>query len=231
MAHGEAEPDEGRQLGFERLLFFSDAVFAIAITILVLDLRPDDILQHGFDLGPLLPKLTGFAVSFYVIGRYWAAHHDLFVRVRGYDGRLITTNLWFLFGIVFLPFTTAVVVIARADPGPVILYAASLTYVGAMMVVLILMARRPALLAPGQARGGTWDEVVNAAAAPFVFALTAVAGLFDAHHATGCCCCCFRSAPSRRASVRRCAAGSMGLRRGRPTVVHCPPGPGLVSFV
>jgi uncharacterized membrane protein len=183
VAHGESEPDEGRQLGFERLLFFSDAVFAIAITILVLDLRPEDVLARGFDLTPLLPKLTGFAVSFYVIGRYWAAHHDLFVRVRGYDGRLITTNLWFLFGIVFLPFTTAVVVIARADPGPVILYAASLTYVGLMMVVLIVVARRPGLLAPGQTRGGTWDEVVNAAAAPVVFALTTFAGLFDAHHA------------------------------------------------
>jgi hypothetical protein len=52
-----------------------------------------------------------------------------------------------------------------------------------MMVVLMLVARRPALLAPGQTRGGTWDEVVNAAAAPLVFALTTLGGLFDAHHA------------------------------------------------
>src|ERR1700723_51476 len=95
---------EGRKLGFERFIFFSDAVFAIAITLLVLDLKVPN--ADAFALAPLIPKLLGFGISFYVIGRYWLAHHQLFEAVEGYDGLLLGANLWFLASIAFLPFPT-----------------------------------------------------------------------------------------------------------------------------
>ena len=77
---------DGRRLGFDRLLFFSDAVFAIAITLLVLDLRVPDDAHAPFDLTPLIPRFAAFGVSFYVIGRYWMAHHSLFEGVAGLPG-------------------------------------------------------------------------------------------------------------------------------------------------
>jgi hypothetical protein len=143
---------EGRKLGFERFIFFSDAVFAIAITLLVLDLRVPN--ADAFALAPLIPKLLGFGISFYVIGRYWLAHHRLFEAVEGYDGLLLGANLWFLASIAFLPFPTSVVTEARPNAAPVTFYAASMMVVGLAMFVLVLIARRPALLRPGQTRGG-----------------------------------------------------------------------------
>jgi uncharacterized membrane protein len=167
---------EGRKLGFERFIFFSDAVFAIAITLLVLDLRVPD--ADAFAIWPLMPKFIGFGVSFYVIGRYWLAHHQLFEAVEGYDGLLLGVNLWFLASIAFLPFPTSVVTAAKPAAAPVTFYAASLMAVGLAMVALVLVARRPALLRPGQTRGGTVRAVAAAAAAPLVFAVTAGAAAF-----------------------------------------------------
>ncbi len=174
---------DGRRLGFDRLLFFSDAVFAIAITLLVLDLRVPDDAHAPFDLTPLIPRFAAFGVSFYVIGRYWMAHHSLFEGVAGYDGRLLGANLAFLAAIVFLPFPTSVVTHWRPAPGPVAFYALSLATVGFAMVALTLVARRPKLLAAGETHGGTAARVVNAAASPAVFLVTASAALLDAEHA------------------------------------------------
>src|SRR5215472_2918297 len=94
-----------RHHGYQRLLFFSDAVFAIAITLLVLDLRLPPGSQV-FDLAAVRQQIIGFVVSFYVIGRFWLSHHALFEGVAGYDVRLLATNLLFLAAVVFLPFPT-----------------------------------------------------------------------------------------------------------------------------
>jgi len=98
-------------LGLERLLFFSDAVLAIAITLLVIDLklpeggcharlrRPGNLMEMG-------GKFLSFFISFTVIGLYWLAHHRLFAYIRRYDATLLWLNLLFLLGITFLPFAT-----------------------------------------------------------------------------------------------------------------------------
>jgi uncharacterized membrane protein len=172
---------EGRHLAFERLLFFSDAVFAIAITLLVLDIR---LPEHApFDLEPLIPKFIGFGVSFYVIGRYWAAHHHLFQGVQGYDGALVTANLWFLASIAFLPFPTMVVIQSPPEPAPVTFYALSLAFTGLTMVSLTLFARRAKLLRDGETRGGTAHALISSAAAPLVFLIAAVAAPDHFHRA------------------------------------------------
>ena len=101
----------------ERLAFFSDAVFAIAITLLVIEVRVPDLhaathaatdgeLQHA--LLALIPKYIGFLVSFIVIGRFWLGHHRMFGMLRRADNKLIAANLMLLFGIAFMPFPTAV---------------------------------------------------------------------------------------------------------------------------
>jgi uncharacterized membrane protein len=183
MASSDIDPAADRRLGFERFIFFSDAVFAIAITLLVLDLKPPHGRAGQFDLTTQIPNLIGFGLSFYVVGRYWLAHHALFETVRAYDRRLLVVNLIFLAGIAFLPFPTSVVAQEKAETGPVILYAASVAAVGLLMMLVAWAARRPALLAPGETRGGTASILVGMAASPLVFIAAACLALHNARQA------------------------------------------------
>jgi len=108
----KAEHDRERTL-LERLTFFSDAVFAIAITLLVIEVHVPELhapteaaLQQA--LLELTPKYAGFVISFLVIGRFWLGHHRMFGILRRADNRLISTNLLLLLGVAFMPFPTAV---------------------------------------------------------------------------------------------------------------------------
>lgn len=98
----------------ERIALFSDAVFAIAITLLIIEIKvpePEDhIISDGVLLNELLrilPKFIGFFVSFMVIGLYWMAHHRLFKYAIHSNGKLLANNLLFLLPIVLMPFSTA----------------------------------------------------------------------------------------------------------------------------
>ena len=165
-----------RHHGFQRLLFFSDAVFAIAITLLILDVR----LPPGatvLDLREAGPQILGFFISFYVIGRFWLGHHSLFEGVGGYDDRLLRANLVFLAAVVFLPFPTMVLSQLKASQG-IVFYGLSLTAVGLLLINLTWHARRPALLLPGQTFGGTVRRLVNMGGVTLVFVLTAAVGEF-----------------------------------------------------
>ena len=163
----------GKTLGFERMLFFSDAVFAIAITLLVLDLRVPPIENGVLHLDALIPKLIGFVVSFFVISQYWLAHHRLFETVTRYDPPLLRANLLFLASIAFLPFPTSAVAELSRTGIAVMFYALSVAGVGLLLFTLILVARRPALCAQGATRGGTWAMAIRSLGAPLLFMTTA----------------------------------------------------------
>jgi len=103
------------ELQVERIVFFSDAVFAIAITLLIIEIKVPDlkglsVSEHSFleAFLLLLPKLFGFVLSFFIIGLYWSLHHLIFGYVINYNGKLIWLNLFFLFSIVLMPFSSAV---------------------------------------------------------------------------------------------------------------------------
>jgi uncharacterized membrane protein len=97
------------RLPLERLIFFNDAVFAIALTLLVVNIRVPDV--DGGRLGPalvgLLPNFFSYALSFAVIALFWVAHHRNFQYVERLDGPLVGWNMLLLFFIAFLPFPTA----------------------------------------------------------------------------------------------------------------------------
>ena len=103
-----------KEFQIERIIFFSDAVFAIALTLLIIDIKVpvlNDLITEGAflkQLSLLLPKFLGFLYSFFIIGLYWFIHHRMFGYVISYNGKLIWLNLLFLFSIVLMPYTTAV---------------------------------------------------------------------------------------------------------------------------
>ncbi len=107
------EKEIKKEFQLERLILFSDAVFAIAITLLIIEIKVPHIETNINDsvvwneLLHLFPKFLGFVFSFFIIGIYWTVHHRLFSYLTNYDAKLIRLNLLFLFSIVLMPFTTA----------------------------------------------------------------------------------------------------------------------------
>jgi uncharacterized membrane protein len=151
MGRPPAAADEG-SMGLERLVFFSDAVFALVITLLVLPLAAEVDLLEGAGLAhqvwALRPKLLSFVISFLVIGQFWISHHRLFMLVRRYDQRLLWLNLLFLLTVSFTPFPTALVG-AHSTPQDhfaAVFYAASMTLASLTLTATGWYARRAGLL-------------------------------------------------------------------------------------
>ena len=97
----------------ERLVFFSDAVFAIVITLLVLPLTaeiklPAEAQDLRHEVATQWPKIVSFVVSFLVIGQFWIAHHNTFSLIRRFDPGLLWLNLVVLQTVSFMPFPTPV---------------------------------------------------------------------------------------------------------------------------
>ncbi len=175
---------DGRQLQFERLLFFSDAVFAIAITLLVIELKvpageyaTDQDLANG--LLTLVPNYIGFLISFLVIGRFWAGHHHQLAVLADFDETLIWRNLLFLGAIAFLPFPNAVVSHFGSSQTAVLFYTFCLIGTGLLNrrlfahVITLAKAKGADI---STLRSG-WQPVVIGVAASLVTLLHPLAGL------------------------------------------------------
>jgi uncharacterized membrane protein len=96
----------------ERIAFFSDAVFAIAITLMAIEIHPP-IIKKGDSAAMVwekfketLPEFIGLLVSFWLIASVWLRHHQLFKYVDNFDIQFMVINLWLLFTIILYPFST-----------------------------------------------------------------------------------------------------------------------------
>jgi uncharacterized membrane protein len=143
-----AQRREENEIEFSRIVAFSDGVFAIAITLLVLNLGvPEHI--HGDDLTSSLldqwQDLLAYALSFAVIGRFWIVHHRFFGDVTGFDSRLLALNLFYLAWIVLIPFSSQVLGDHAEDTGAVVLYALNLAGVTLVGTWLFTDAERAGL--------------------------------------------------------------------------------------
>lgn len=143
--------ERGREV--ERTIYFSDAVIAIAITLLALELRlPQDlasgeIVRH---LVGLLPRLYAFLISFWVIAAYWMAHHRIFNYIRAYDGGLLRINFLFLMWIVLMPFSSSLIGGYGDLQIPFLVYVSHLMLATLTLSWLALhAARNPHLMEPG----------------------------------------------------------------------------------
>jgi uncharacterized membrane protein len=143
----------GDEPEFGRILYFSDAVYAIALTLLALDLRvttlsgdpsaPSSMLAA---LDDLLPELVAFGVGFALLANYWLAHHDFMSRVAAVDSRLITTNLVYLAFVALLPFPTSMIGEFESNPVSGVAFAANLAIISLLETMMLAHAQRAGLL-------------------------------------------------------------------------------------
>ena len=126
----------------ERLSAFSDGVFAVLITVLVLELRPPE--QPTFNaLLSLWPTWLSYAVSYLFIAIVWTNHHYLMRYATEATPRLLWFNFAHLFSMSLLPLSTAWMAVSELAPQPVAFYAAVFFLVNATYVLLDLGADRP----------------------------------------------------------------------------------------
>jgi uncharacterized membrane protein len=169
----DATPETGR-LGFDRVVFFSDAVFAIAMTLLVVDLRlPGLVSGTDVDVASALWEarwdVFAFVLSFLVIGSFWLAHWRRYHHIQRVDGRLAAINLLFLGAIAFLPFPTAVLSTSDVDPGgSAAFYALSVSAAGLLSLLAVGDAWRRQLYAPWVTRDDVRTWLVSGCIVPGV---------------------------------------------------------------
>ena len=163
---------------FTRIVAFTDGVFAIAITLLVIGF---DVPEGDHDIaGRLLdqwPQLLAYVLSFAVVGGRWRDHHRFFRTLRRFDERLVTLNLTYLALIALLPFTTDLIGEHGGDTVAAVAYALVIGLVGITswtMVRHTLSRRhvaeelRPATL-PHGSRGALYTPGVFLASIPVAF--------------------------------------------------------------
>ncbi len=168
-----AERRQDRDL--DRLVFFSDAVMAIAITLLVIDLRLPALppitteAELRSALADLAPRVFSFVLSFAVIGLWWSTHHRFFGSVVRLDTTLLVLNLAFLGAIAFLPFPTSVLG-STLLPTSVAIYAATNAVIGYLIATMRAIAERHALLDPTVPLDEYRRRTTRTLIAPSVFA-------------------------------------------------------------
>ncbi len=136
-------------LEFTRIVAFSDGVFAIAITLLVLNLNLPNHLAEGKSVADAIwdenGNLFAYALSFAVIARLWLVHHRFCAEITHFDGNLMALNLVYLGFVVLVPFISDVLGNHSGDPGAVIVYAGVLAVVNFLGAAMFLYAARAGL--------------------------------------------------------------------------------------
>jgi len=146
---------DGTDHALERLIFFSDAVFAIAITLLVLELHvphlpkgsPDRL--YWIELAKLIPNFMGYFISFAVIGIFWIGHHRAFALTARYSPRVLGWNMALLAVIAFMPFATAFFAQNLNQRVPSIVYCVTMLLAGLFNMAVIRVATGRHMVADG----------------------------------------------------------------------------------
>jgi uncharacterized membrane protein len=180
MPHGRRTP--------ERLSAFSDGVFAVLITVLVLELRPPDFPTFKALLS-LWPTWLSYAVSYLFIAIVWTNHHHLMHYATEATPRLMWFNFAHLFSVSLLPLSTAWMAVSDLASQPVAFYAAVFFLVNATYVSLIweLIERAsPKGASPNERRIMRFRSLATLG----VFGVAAVVALKFPLIGLGMCCCC-----------------------------------------
>jgi uncharacterized membrane protein len=171
----------------ERLSAFSDAVFAVLITVLVLDLRPPELPTFK-SLLLLWPTWLSYAVSYLFIAIVWINHHYLMRYATEATPRLLWFNFAHLFPMSLLPLSTAWMAASKLAPQPVAFYAAVFFLVNATYIALIweLIDRTPVEVSPAVRRIMRVRSITTLC----LFGLATLAALKYPLAGLGICICC-----------------------------------------
>jgi uncharacterized membrane protein len=159
-------------LEFDRVIFFSDAVFAIAMTLLVVGIGIPHVRDAGLDhaLRNKRQEIFSFFVSFVVIGYYWLSHHKFVSHLRAVDVRFMQLNLLYLAAIAFVPFPTALAGVYDTHPVSIVLYAITLGTASFLEAALFWHAHRADLFDFALAPDAFRYNIIAALAPVLVFA-------------------------------------------------------------
>lgn len=168
----DADPGMGK-LGFDRVVFFSDAVFAIAMTLLVVDLRLPELVTDteravADALWAARWDVFAYVLSVLVIGSFWLAHWRRYHHIARVDGRHAALNLLFLGAVAFIPFPTSVLGTAGDLPIAVAFYAIAVSIAGLLAVLATIDAWRRGLFTPGVTRDDARTWVIDGLIVPVV---------------------------------------------------------------
>jgi uncharacterized membrane protein len=169
------------ELEFDRVAFFSDAVFAIAMTLLVVGIGIPHVHESKIadELAHKNNEIFGFFLSFVVIGFYWLAHHRFFSKLVAVDVRFMKINLLYLAAIAFMPFPTALVGIYGDEQAVVIvLYAVTLGVASCLEAVMFFHAQHAALLRKRLDEKAFRNYMLASIAPAAVFALSIPIAIF-----------------------------------------------------
>jgi TMEM175 potassium channel family protein len=147
------EPEEtsrGESLAHERVVFFSDAVFAIALTLLVVEIGVPEATgaELGEELVGLLPAFGSYALSFAVTALFWLGHRRTFTHIDRIDDRVLALNMLLLFVVAFLPFPSALMGEHGDEPAAAAFYGAWLALLGGCSALLWWYATAGGLVGP-----------------------------------------------------------------------------------
>lgn len=175
-------------LEYDRVLFFSDAIFAIAITLLVLEIRvPGHANDPGGEIKAAIGNMVSFAISFVVIGLFWIGHHSLSRYIAAFDRGLIALNLLFLGTIAFLPFPTELLNSGShgASRAATVFYALAVAAAGLTELAIFVYASHvKGLLVPGLPAAVVRYTTLRLIPTPAVFLLSIPLAYYSANLAT-----------------------------------------------
>lgn len=134
-------------VSLDRIQSFSDGVFAVAITLLILDVRlpivplgktNNSVVAHA--LWKQYPHYLAYLISFLVIGAFWMGHHRFFDRLARHDETFAWLNVLYLMSVVFIPFPTSVLSEYGETRVAVVFYASAIVVCGLLSFVMGLYA-------------------------------------------------------------------------------------------
>jgi uncharacterized membrane protein len=158
------QPPSSRSAGefdYDRTVAFSDGVFAIAMTLLVLSIDVPEPGPHTPPPSQLLLEqwrdILSYAISVAVIGLLWVRHHGFFRELVRIDARLIWLNIVYLGMVAFLPFPTELVGDNVEEPDAIVIYATTVAVLAAVAALMRLHADRAGLLSAQARREPLWS--------------------------------------------------------------------------
>jgi len=166
---GPAETRGEREFDYDRTVALSDGVFAIALTLLILNVN-DRAIHGGFlnRLSEVAPEIASYALSFAVLGLLWLRHHAFFRDLRRIDRRTAFLNLVYLGLVAFIPYPTSLLSDDHGQTFAAVAYAATLGLSAIVLLLIRVHARRARLVHGASAR----ESLFRTASVAAVFGLS-----------------------------------------------------------